>query len=324
VPPTEPEIHIIGPDGVPIGVVRRPPPRPRRIWLHIVLFLLTTLFATLYGGVQFGERGSSLLPQLWWGLIIPPAVAWRLLTSPAMLIEGLTFSLPLMTILLSHETGHYLACRAHRLDATLPYFLPVPFGIGTLGAFIRIRAPFMSKRELMDVGAAGPLAGFVVTLPFLLAGLAVSTPTNVTPPPGTPMFGEPLAFHALGRLLHPSLLHGGDIVVQPMAMAAWFGLLVTALNLLPFGQLDGGHVTYALLGKVHRRLAWPLLLLLICLGLLWPGWWLWVVIALAMGVRHPWLPDQDAPLDRRRRLLGWACIALFVLCFTPSPVSIVP
>jgi membrane-associated protease RseP (regulator of RpoE activity) len=323
VPSPEPEVHIIGPDGVPIGVVRRPPPRPRRIWLHILLFLLTALFATLYGGVQYGERASTLLPHLWFGFIMPPSVAWRLLTSPAMLLEGLSFSLPLMTILFSHEAGHYLACRAHRLDATLPYFMPVPFGIGTLGAFIRIRAPFMSKRELMDVGAAGPLTGFIVTLPFLFAGVALSTPTTMAAPPGAVLYGEPIAFHAVGRLLHPSLLQGGDILVQPMAMAAWFGLLVTALNLLPFGQLDGGHVTYALLGKVHRRLAWPLLMLLVVLGLLWLGWWLWVVIALAMGVRHPWLPDQDARLDARRRIVGWACIVLFALCFTPTPVSIV-
>jgi membrane-associated protease RseP (regulator of RpoE activity) len=308
------EVEIIGPDGVPVGAVRPLPPPPQRIWLHLLLLGLTLVTTTLFGALAFADvppeaRGGSLL-----GLV----------THPAFVGAGLAFSLPLLLILLVHEMGHYLACRHHRLDATLPYFLPVPFGIGTFGAFIRIRGPLRSKRELLDVGAAGPLAGFVVALPVLLVGIALSQPTAVLPSTGVLIFGEPLAFKLLARLIHPELAAGGDLYLHPTGFAAWFGLFATALNLLPFGQLDGGHVTYALFGRLQRVLSWPLLVVLVALGFQWTGWWLWAVIALVMGVRHPWMPDQAVPLDPRRRLIGWACLALFALCFTPEPIKIIP
>ncbi len=215
----------------------------------------------------------------------------------------------MLVILLAHEMGHYIACRYHRLDATLPFFLPVPFGIGTLGAFIRIRTPLLNKRELFDVGASGPLAGFVVALPVLFAGIALSTPVAELPKGGVMIFGEPLAFKAIAWLVHPDVPPGGDLLLHPLGFAAWFGLLVTALNLLPFGQLDGGHITYALFGAWQRRIAWPLLAVLVVLGFWWSGWWIWAVIALVMRVRHPWIPDEAATLDPRRRLLGFLCIA---------------
>ena len=308
------EVEIIGPDGVPVGAVRPSPPPPQRIWLHLLLLGLTLVTTTVFGALAFADvppeaRGGSLL---------------ALITQPAFVRAGLSFSLPLLLILLAHEMGHYLACRHHRLDATLPYFLPVPFGIGTFGAFIRIRGPLRSKRELLDVGAAGPLAGFVVALPVLVAGIALSQPTAVLPETGVLIFGEPLAFKLLARLIHPELAAGGDLYLHPTGFAAWFGLFATALNLLPFGQLDGGHVTYALFGRLQRVLSWPLLVVLVALGFQWTGWWLWAVIALVMGVRHPWMPDQAVPLDPRRRLIGWACLALFALCFTPEPIKIIP
>lgn len=323
-PVDAPEIEIIGPDGYPVGVVRRSPPPIERIWLNAALLTLTLITTTVYGAVQFGPTGVLLQPELWWGFIVPPRIALAILASPRLLVEGLSFSIPLLFILVAHEAGHVLACRKHRLNATLPFFLPAPFGIGTLGAFIRIRSPLLTKLELMDVGASGPLVGFAATLPVLIVGVALSHPVMDLPPGGYVLFGEPLAFFLTGHLMHPELWHGGDLLVHPIGMAAWFGLLVTALNLLPFGQLDGGHVVYALAGRIHRRLAWPLLVALALLGFRWVGWWLWTGIALAMGVRHPWLPDEDAPLDRRRRIIGWACVAVFVLAFTPAPVSIVP
>ena len=308
------EVEIIGPDGVPVGAVRPLPPPPQRIWLHLLLLGLTLVTTTLFGALAFADvppeaRAGSLL-----GLV----------THPAFVGAGLAFSLPLLLILLVHEMGHYLACRHHRLDATLPYFLPVPFGIGTFGAFIRIRGPLRSKRELLDVGAAGPLAGFVVALPVLLVGIALSQPTAVLPSTGVLIFGEPLAFKLLARLIHPQLAAGGDLYLHPTGFAAWFGLFATALNLLPFGQLDGGHVTYALFGRMQRRMSWPLLAVLVALGFQWTGWWLWAVVALVMGVRHPWMPDEGVPLDPRRRLVGWACLAIFALCFTPEPIRFIP
>jgi membrane-associated protease RseP (regulator of RpoE activity) len=324
VPVAEPDVEIIGPDGFPIGVVRRPQGPVGAVWINAVLLAFTFLSTTIYGAVQFGRTGASLQRLLWWGLVVPPRIALMVLSSPTLLVEGLWFSIPLLMILVTHEAGHYVACRAHRLNATLPFFIPAPFGIGTLGAFIRIRSPLLTRAELMDVGASGPLAGFLVTLPLLVAGIALSRPVVAPTSGGYAVFGEPLAFQLLGHALHPALARGADLELHPLGMAAWFGLLVTALNLLPFGQLDGGHVTYALFGRVHRRLAWPLLAVLALLGFLWPGWWLWAVIALAMGVRHPWLPDERGALDTRRRILGWACIVVFLLAFTPAPVTIVP
>jgi membrane-associated protease RseP (regulator of RpoE activity) len=310
----EPEVVYIGPDGVPIGVVRPNPPPPDRVWLHLLLLLLTFVSTTLVGGIAFGElpdgfRTASLL---------------QLISHPAVIRAGLAFSVPLLAILLTHEMGHYIACRVHRLDATLPFFIPAPVGIGTFGAFIRIRTPIASKRELLDVGAAGPLAGFVACLPVLFVGIALSHPVTEMPAGGYISFGEPLAFHLLTKLLHPNLPPGGDIFLHPTGFAAWFGLFATALNLLPFGQLDGGHVAYALSGRLQRRYSWPLLLVLIALGFKWTGWFLWVVVALVMGVRHPRVADEAITLDRRRQVIAWLCIVVFALCFTPEPIKVVP
>ncbi|MDD5563532.1 MAG: site-2 protease family protein [Thermoanaerobaculaceae bacterium] len=308
------EVEIIGPDGVPVGVVRRTPPPPQRVWLHVVLFLATLASTTLVGGIAFGDLPAGFKPATFWDLIFHPAV----------ITAGFEFSVPLLVILLAHEMGHYVACRYHRLDATLPFFIPVPFGIGTLGALIRIRSPLLTKRELFDVGASGPLAGFAVALPVLVAGIALSTPVAALPSGGAMIFGEPLAFKALAWLVHTDVPPGGDLLLHPVGFAAWFGLLVTALNLLPFGQLDGGHVTYAMFGRWQRRVAWPLLAVLVVLGFWWPGWWLWAFIALVMRVRHPWIPDEHGVLDRRRRILGWVCLAVFIVCFTPEPIKILP
>lgn len=318
------ELEIIGPDGVPVGVVRRPPPPPRRIWLHALLLGLTLLTTTLFGGLFAAPLPEGFTIPPFWEILVRPWLLFSLLGNPLVLGSGLAFSLPLLLILLTHELGHYLACRANRLDATLPYFLPVPFGIGTLGAFIRIRSPIATKRELLDVGASGPLAGFIVALPVLVAGIALSRPVAELPPGGYVVFGEPLVFKLIARILHPSLAQGGDLFLHPTGFAAWFGLLATALNLLPFGQLDGGHITYALFGRWQRRVAWPLLALLVALGFVWTGWWLWAAIALAMGVRHPWVPDQDVPLDPSRRLVSWLALIVFLLCFTPEPIRLVP
>ena len=307
------QIEIIGTDGVPVGVVRPPPPPPSRVWLHVLLFLTTLASTTLVGGVSFTSAADVT------GVTNLPA----LLTHPAVLRSGLQFSLPLMAILLAHELAHYWACRNHRLDATLPFFIPAPLGIGTLGAFIRIRSPLLSKRELFDVGASGPLAGFLVAVPCLLVGIQHSSIVAELPNRGYMLFGEPLLFRYLSTWIHPSLADGADLLLHPTGMAAWFGLFLTAVNLLPFGQLDGGHVLYALIGRWHRRIVWPALTVLVLLGLKWPGWWLWAVIALVMRVRHPWIPGEDEPLDARRRCLAWICIVVFVLCFTPQPITLI-
>ncbi len=306
---------IIGPDGRIIGAVSSPPPpsyRPRW-WLHGLLFALTLCTTTFFGALFAGWIPEELAEQ---GL-------GTVLLEPRFWMEGLKFSIPLLVILLSHEMGHYVTARRHGLAATPPFFIPAPFGIGTLGAVIRIKEPIRNKQQLLDVGAAGPIAGFLVTLPFLLYGVAASKIAEIPLQKGVIVFGEPLLFRAVEWLFFPHLRPGQDIFLHPVGFAAWFGLLVTALNMLPFAQLDGGHVAYAMFGRKHRRAVWPLWVILFLMGFRWTGWWIWAVIALVMGVVHPQLWDEDLPLDPRRRRIGWLALAIFVLCFMPEPVRII-
>jgi len=297
------------------GVFVYPPPRPYRPrwWLHVLLLVLTLLTTTFFGALFAGNITEEMAS-------LPLS---RLVLRPDFLLAGLSFSLPLLTILLSHEMGHYLACRLHGLAATPPFFIPVPFGIGTMGAVIRIKEPLRNKRELLDVGAAGPIAGFVALLPFLFWGVARSKVTSALPIPPFFRFGEPLLFKAVEWIFHPGMVPGQDLLLGPVGFAAWFGLLITALNMLPFAQLDGGHIAYALFGRWHRRFVWPLWSLLFLLGFRWPGWWIWAIIALVMGVRHPRLWDEDRPLDPRRRAIAWLAFLVFLLCFMPQPIVLV-
>jgi membrane-associated protease RseP (regulator of RpoE activity) len=306
-----------GPDGPPAGAfsITRPPYRPNW-WLHATLFALTFASTTLVGGLVWGG-----LPLDMAGLSLP-----ALLTDPRVYVAGLKFSLPLLTILGCHELGHYVAARHHGLTATPPYFIPFPLpflGIGTLGAVIRIKDPIRNKRQLLDVGAAGPIAGFAALLPFLAYGIVASEIGEAPTEAAYLEFGEPLIYRILEAVLRPGL--GGDMTLwlHPTGVAAWFGVLVTLLNMLPFAQLDGGHVFYSLFGRLHRTLVWPMLGVLAGLGFVWPGWWLWVVIALVLRPQHPRLWDEDQPLDPWRRLVGWIAIAIFVLCFVAEPIRIV-
>ena len=292
------------------GVQR--PLRPR--WaLAITLFVLTLGTTTTLGAVwSLWTHPTQMADVNPW---LSPNTLRTVWGDPTLLRLGLGFALPALFILLCHEMGHYLACRHYRLPATLPRFLPVPIGIGTLGAFIRIRAPIASRRQLFDVGVAGPLAGFIALLPFLLVGIALSQPVQVVivDPTlaaaasgggaqqigGLMTPGHCLAIELVSRLFHGPLPAGTVLHLHPFALAAWFGLLVTAMNLLPLGQLDGGHVFYAVAGRLQHRLALPLWLALGVAGLFWPGWLLWCLIVLLMGMRHPPVGDEATPLEPR-------------------------
>jgi membrane-associated protease RseP (regulator of RpoE activity) len=307
----------LGPDGAPAGAFLAVPPAYQpNWWLHILLFVLTFASTTIVGGLVWGS-----LPEEMARLSLP-----QLFSDPRVYFAGLKFSIPLLTILGCHELGHYVAARRHGLTATPPFFIPFPvpfFGIGTLGAVIRIKDPIRNKKELLDVGAAGPIAGFAALVPFLAYGIAVSE-VGEAPAGGAYLeFGEPLIYRLLEVLIRPGLGDDMTLWLHPTGVAAWFGVLVTLLNLLPFSQLDGGHVAYALFGRWHRLLAWPLLGVLAGLGFVWPGWWVWVVIALFLKPQHPRLWDEDQPLDPRRRLVGWIAIVIFVLCFVAEPIRIV-
>ena len=253
----------------------------------------------------------------------------RVWGDPALRTAGLQFALASHFILLCHELGHWFACRHHRLDATPPFFLPSPFGLGTLGAFIRIRSAIARKRELLDVGVSGPLAGFVALVPILALGVAWSEPASLASAPavGESLLlyrpGSSLLLEGLTRLFHGPLPAGTVLNPHPLLLAGWLGLFATMLNLLPLSQLDGGHILYAAIGRWQRRLAWPMWGALLLLGLRWPGWWLWSAFVLLIGVRHPRIYEEALPLDRRGKRLVAAAWVVFVIGFMPEPIAIV-
>ena len=291
-------------------------PPPRRKFQHRygrhALFFVLTLLTTSY---------TEALAYLWFG---PGDDPFRYFTLETF-VRGLWYSLPLLTILGAHEFGHYAYCRRHNVDATLPYFLPAPVPLtGTFGAVIRIREPFPSKSALFDIGVAGPIAGFLVLLPFLFIGLAMSTVAPV-PPDGVPSFGEPLIFKLAIWLQFGTRPAGHDVFLHPMAFAAWWGTLATALNLMPFGQLDGGHISHAVFGHRARYVSAGTLVVAIVLTFVSMSWaavtTMMIVMALFLGVGHPRVIDEDTPLSPRRRLVAAFAAIMFVLCFTPVPIQ---
>jgi len=290
--------------------------RRHRYWLHALLFLLT-LMSTTAVGARLAENFHRNLPAVY---LAEDLGAYRvLLANPGAWVAGLQFSLTLMTILLAHEMGHYLACSRYGLDASLPYFMPFPSLIGTLGAFIRIRSPIYFRRVLFDVGIAGPLAGFALVLPAAVFGIAASKVVPGIAVQGDLNFGTPPLFWILERLLAPGV-SPSDISLHPVARAAWVGVFATALNLLPIGQLDGGHILYSFFGDRHKMLSRLFVVALAPLGLFYWPWLLWAVVLFFFGLRHPLIYDAN-PLDRRRQALGIAALAIFLLCFMVAPIE---
>ncbi len=291
---------------------------PRIPPLNVALFLLTLLTTTTAGAYMNGEDVSFLHP-------FHAVVALR---------SGLSFSIPLMMILFAHEMGHYLTSRYHNVDTSLPYFIPAPpsiFIIGTFGAFIRMRAPARTRRVMFDIGAAGPWAGVMLAIPAVIIGLYLSDVTPLDKSAGGLELGNSLLFLGLSHLVlgvDPSTV---NVNLSPIAFAGWLGLFVTTLNLLPVGQLDGGHVTYALFPRRHRTISMLfvvscVLMVLVPLALgqsFWGGWLVWAVLSVALGLGHPSTIDRDTPLNPRRALAAWATVALFIVTFSPVPLSFV-
>jgi membrane-associated protease RseP (regulator of RpoE activity) len=267
----------------------RPPARPRSVWrrygINVLLFLLTVLSVYDVGG-------------------------WRLVAG-------------LMSILFAHEMGHYVACLLYRVDATPPYFIPLPIPgftlVGTLGAFIRIRSPIPNRRALFDIGIAGPLAGFVVALPVLALGVLEARAVPERHDLGAISLGEPLLFKAAVLALRGPTPDGMTLMIGSLGLAAWFGLFVTALNLLPIGQLDGGHVTYAVFGPrsatISRAASWVCVLL----TYFGPNWLVWSLLLRLLGRRHPPTRDDSEPVGRGRRLVAAVGLLVFAVCFVPDP-----
>jgi len=228
-----------------------------------------------------------------------------------------------MSILLVHEMGHYITGRRRHLQVTLPYFIPAIPPLGTFGAFIKIQSPIPNRNVLMEIGAMGPLSGAVIAIPLLALGLNASeVRPEVTGGAGF-AFGSSIILELLCLLQFGHFSFNASILLHPGALAAWFGLFVTSMNLLPIGQLDGGHVMYALFGPRGARIvSFTIFAALIPLGIfLWPGWFVFGVLVVILGLKHPPPMDPYMPLDRKRRFIGWTAVVLFVLTFIPVPVS---
>jgi len=296
-----------------------PPYKPpkRRLWLHIML-LLATLFTTTLVGAHMQYNFGHNLP--FFDIDRVTDVFTVGLQSPALFIAGLPFSLTLLTILMAHELGHYLACVYYGVDATLPFFLPSPMPVtGTFGAFIRIRSAIHSKRILFDIGIAGPIAGFIFLVPALGVGLAFSKVLPGINHQGTIQLGVPALEWLAQKLIFPGVATS-DIYLHPVARAAWVGMFATALNLLPVGQLDGGHVVYALLGRSQKWITNVFLVALLPMGRLWSGWWFWAVMLFFFARNHPPLYDHSE-IGVSRVKLGVVSFCIFLLCFTIAPIN---
>ena len=286
---------------------------------HLLLFALTVLTTLIVGA---GIEANYLAHRPAFNLDFSLTLFHSLWRHPERLVPGVPFSCTLLGILLAHELGHYLTCRYYGVRASLPYFIPAPTLIGTLGAFIRIRSPILTRRLLFDVAVAGPIAGFVVAGPALALGIVHSRAGPALTLPGTIVLGHPLALTWLARLLRPGV-NPSQIALNPVACGAWVGLFATALNLLPMGQLDGGHILYALLGRKHRLFSRAFSLALVPLGIVcWPGWLVWAALLWLIGIGHPPVLVPQEPLNPARKLLAVAAALMFMLCFTPTPFSV--
>lgn len=315
-------------------------PRPSNPWINLVMFVLTFISVSFVGGLST----ASSVPE------DPVMAAITILTS------GLPFALALMAILMAHEFGHYLVGRYHGAHVTLPYFIPLPLPpFGTMGAFINMKEPPKNRRYLLDIGLAGPVAGVLVAIPVLILGLSLSKldPLPLIMPQGMMLTLEGnsliyllLKYLTFGQLLptptnygdapvwlywlrffftgRPFPMGGLDVLLHPVALAGWGGLLVTSLNLIPAGQFDGGHIVYVLLGRKGMKRILPFVLAgVIVLGLFWNGWWLWAALIYFMGRAHAEPLDQITELDDRRRWLAVLGIILFILVFTPVPMNLI-
>lgn len=296
------------------------PPRPR--WWLYVSFLLLTFLSTMVVGARMQANFLRHLPVFSLNddtLSLFP-IGW-IAEHPENLLMGLPFSLTLMFILFAHEMGHYLYSRHYRVHATPPFFVPFPSLIGTLGAFIRIKSPIPSRAALFDIGIAGPIAGFIPACIALLVGLSLSHPIvgYAGYAPSEIQLGFPLSFYLAARLLHIAVPVAA-LSFHPIAAAAWVGMFATALNLLPGGQLDGGHIVFSIAPRAHRWISLLTVLALVPFGkYLWTGWFLWAVI-LALTMRHPRVPS-DPSVTGGRRVLALCAVLMLVLSFTPAPFT---
>ncbi len=276
--------------------MRRPPV------IHLVLFLLTFVSTLAVGAIHSG---------------VDPV------KEPQNILQGLPFSFSLLLILLVHEFAHYITSRRYGIEASLPYFIPAPTLFGTLGAFIKMRSGITTKNALMDIGSSGPIAGFVVSVAAVFFGLQYSEIRAIPfDTDGMMVLGDSLLFTALTRIVLGNIPDAYGIYLHPAAFAGWIGLFVTSLNLIPAGQLDGGHISYAILGERHGLLSKAVIGLLVVMGYFFQGWLIWAALLYFLGSKHPPILLPEMPLDPNRKAVGMIALLIFILTFIPIPVSI--
>jgi Zn-dependent protease len=292
------------------------PPKRRPLWPALILFLLT-IVSTLSVGAEFAQSYAQNR-EPFSGDQDPLSMMLLPFQHPAALLLGIPFSFTLLTILFAHEMGHFVACKIYGIDVSYPYFIPAPTIFGTFGAFIRIRSPITTRRALFDVGFSGPLAGFVLALPALAHGIATSKIVPGAEERAAIVFGHPFVVRFFSAMFYPHV-NVSWILLNPVARAAWVGLFVTALNLLPAWQLDGGHVLFSLTNEWHRRISFTVAVALIAMGQISYLWYVWggLLFLLTLRFQHPPVYDYGQPLDRSRRAWAVVALAIFLLCFTP-------
>ncbi|MGB7438163.1 MAG: site-2 protease family protein [Candidatus Acidiferrum sp.] len=293
-------------------------PPLRSLFLAVGLLLLT-LVTSLVAGAHFAAAYAHNQAASFDALLQTFPIAYR---NPSLLLSGLPFAITLLTILLAHELGHYFACRHHHIRSSYPFFIPAPTLIGTFGAFILVRSPIRSARALFDVGASGPLVGFLFALPPLAYGVlhARIIPSFALDPNADVVFGVPLILKFMCAIIQPNA-HASDVLLDPVGRAAWVGLFATALNLLPVGQLDGGHIVRSVSPRAHRWISLLLPVALVPLGIfLWRGWLLWAVILFGLRFFRAAPIYDPTPLDPDRRFAAFLALVVFILCFMASPL----
>lgn len=269
--------------------------------VHVILFIATFSTTLAAGALQAGVN---------------------IFKEPGRILEGLPFAATLMTILLVHELSHYITSKKHLTEATLPYFIPAPSIIGTFGAFIKMKSPIITRKALIDIGASGPIAGFIVSISASIIGLSMSkvTPLQTIESMQAISLGDSLLFSYLSRLTLGVTPDEYDILLHPVAFAGWIGLFITFLNLMPIGQLDGGHIAYAIFEQRHKQISLAFVLLLMLLGLFfWEGWAIWSILMLILGIKHPPVTYWEIPLDPRRKFISVLCLIILIITFIPSP-----
>lgn len=293
-----------------IYVVKKPPSKkPRSVWINIILLIATIFTTTLAGALQWVD-----IDQVDWMNMFAMSYLW----------QGLIFfSVPLLLILGVHEMGHYYASKKHHVDASLPYFIPLPppFLLGTFGALISTHEPIPNRKALLDIGVAGPLCGFLVAIPISLIGFFLMQQSPIPlPTNGTNLSLMP---PLLLQWMQSLFLLEGNYVIHPTLFAGWVGIFLTAVNLLPAGQLDGGHVARAILKEKHKYISWVVIFILAALSFFYTGWLMFAIIILVfIGTQHQPPLNELTPLDTRRKLLGLAILLIFILSFAPIPFGV--